>query len=150
MIPNEFFAHEADEVFSAFASSLESGDLTPAFRSCIEVASEGFSDNFGATKAPYGTWPPHSPVTVAIHGPHPLLILTGDMYRAVTKEGSEGRIQDLEPRSLVLGTDLFYAAWQQYGTAKIPPRPFLWLDKPFVVQVTEVFADASYRIFVGV
>ncbi len=132
-------------------AQLQSFDFAPVWTALLEPVHEGFASNFDQTRAPYGTWPPHSPMTIALHGPHPLLILTGAMKRSVTQSGSEGRIEDIMRNEAIIGTSLFYAPYQQFGTSgphPIPARPFLWLEGSYVDQVHERFADeVASRLF---
>lgn len=137
----DFLASDAVQGFREFGDELLGMDFGPVFDSLIDPVHAGFVDNFDRTQAPYGRWPPHSPVTIMLHGPHPLLILSGTMKAAVSTRGSTGRIEELTPESLTIGTDLFYAPWQQYGTRKIPARPFLWLEGSHVDRITDLFAD---------
>jgi len=126
-----------------WASSLETMDHEPTFQSMLDPLHEGFTANFDNARAPYGQWPPHSPYTILLHGPHPLLILTGAMKRSVTQSGSDGRIEEFTRDQAIIGTSLFYAPYQQFGTAKIPARPFLWLEGSYVDRLHELFADAT-------
>jgi phage gpG-like protein len=150
MIPETFLAFEAVDVLGAWSDELATGSLEQPLRDCIGLLNNGFEDNFDATKAPYGQWPAHAPYTIQKYGPHPLLILTGVMKASVTESGSASRIEEVGTRQLAIGTDLFYAPYQQFGTRKIPPRPFLWLDAPWVDQVAERFATGVLVQTVGV
>jgi HK97 gp10 family phage protein len=64
----------------------------------------------------YG-WPPLGPAAVAKHGDTPLLD-TGEMRDSIQHtvvSSHEGYV----------GTNSTYAKYQEFGTSKIPPRPFL-------------------------
>jgi phage gpG-like protein len=139
------------EVIRATFEQLETLDYAPIFESLLGTFHEGIERNFDNRQAPYGTWPPHSPMTIAIHGPHPLLILTGAMKRSVTQRGSEGRIEDIMRNQATIGTSFFYAPYQQFGTSgphPIPARPFLWLEGSYVDRLHEQFTDAvTARLF---
>jgi phage gpG-like protein len=71
------------------------------------------------------------------------------MLASVTQQGAEGRIESVGDRDAEVGTSLFYAGFQQFGTSKIPSRRFLWLDSPSVDAVLEVFADKAFQIVIG-
>jgi phage gpG-like protein len=139
------------DLMQATISQLEAFDFAPVFTSMLETLHQGFESNFDQTRAPYGQWPPHSPMTIAIHGPHPLLILTGVMKRSVTQSGVEGRIEDIMKNEAIIGTSLFYAPYQQFGTSgphPIPARPFLWLEGSYVDRLHERFVDeVESRLF---
>ena len=132
---------------------LQSFDFAPVFESVLDILHEGFASNFDQTRAPYGQWPPHSPMTIALHGVHPLLILTGAMKAAVTQSGSSDRIEEITQTEAIIGTSLFYAPYQQYGTSgprPIPARPFLWLEGDYVDQLHERFADEVASRLLGI
>lgn len=132
-------------------AALDSFDFAPTFESMIDTFHQGIIANFDNTQAPYGQWPPHSPMTIAIHGPHPLLILTGAMKRSVTQRGADERIEEIMRNEMNIGSSLFYAPYQQFGTNgpnPIPARPFLWLESSYVDRLHEQFADdITTRIF---
>jgi phage gpG-like protein len=146
MIPQEFLASDASAILGSFANELASMSFVDAFKKTTDSLHDGFQANFTNTRAPYGTWPPHAPYTIQKYGPHPLLILTGAMLASVTQSGSDGRIEQISSNEMVIGTSLFYAGFQQYGTLKIPPRPFLWLDGDHLEKVTEAFVSAISSI----
>lgn len=91
--------------------------------------------NFDRAEDASGTpWKPHSPVTIAIHGPHPLLILSGDMKKAAT--GGAGSILKVKAGSkntvAIIGiskTAIPYAWFHQVGTVKMPRRQFFYLSR---------------------
>jgi phage gpG-like protein len=138
---SDMLASDASMGLRQFGDELFNMDFGPVFESLIDPVHEGVAENFDATRSPSGKWPPHSPVTIMLHGPHPLLVLSGTMKAAVTSRGSSGRIEEFTRDSLTFGTDLFYAPYQQYGTRKIPARPFLWLEGSYVDRITDMFAD---------
>lgn len=132
---------------------LQSFEFAPVFESVLDILHEGFSSNFDQTRAPYGQWPTHSPMTIALHGVHPLLILTGAMKAAVTQSGAASRIEEITQTEAIIGTSLFYASYQQYGTNgpnPIPARPFLWLEGDYVDQLHERFADEVATRLLGI
>jgi phage gpG-like protein len=72
------------------------------------------------------------------------------MKRSVTQSGSDGRIEEIMRTEAKIGTSLFYAPYQQFGTRKIPARPFLWLEGSYVERLTNQLADAMMaRVFNG-
>lgn len=148
MIPREFMASDAVAVLGEFARDFESKSLEPAFAGIAQDLRESFGSNFANTRAPYGTWPPHSPYTVQKYGPHPLLILSGKLLASVTTQGAEGSIERYLARELEMGTDLFYSGWQQRGTVKIPARPYVWLTDENLARVSERFAEICWTILV--
>lgn len=73
-------------------------------------------------------WVPHAPSTVARYGPHPLLILYEAMYGSLTGQ-SEHHYESITENSLEWGTTVVYAAAQNYGTERIPPREFMYFNQ---------------------
>lgn len=149
MMPKEFLASDAAQVFSEFGASLESEDLRPVFESMVDTVNDGIGDNFANARGPLGSWPPHAELTIKLYGPHPLLILTGAMLASLTKRNTESRIEIFGDRSLEIGTDLFYARVQQYGGGNIPARPYVWLAKPYIDELAEIFAKRIGEVFFG-
>jgi phage gpG-like protein len=146
----DILAENISDELSRMAQRLESFDFSPVWNEMLDPLHEGFSSNFDQTRGPDGIWPPHAPYTILLHGPHPLLILTGAMKRSVTQSGSEGRIEELMRNEAKIGTSFFYAPYQQFGTRKIPARPFLWLEGSYVERLTNQLADAMMaRVFNG-
>lgn len=149
MIPKQFDAEFAEYWLDELAQSMENTSLVESFKEIVPILHEGFADNFSSTKSPSGTWPPHSPYTIAKYGPHPLLILSGAMLASVTNSGSDGSIEEVGPREMALGTSIFYAGFQQFGTVRIPARRFLWLDSPFMDRLSDTFAASCFTIIMG-
>lgn len=79
-------------------------------------------------------WKPHAPLTIALYGPHPLLILSEDMKRAAT--GGAGSIFVIKAgakKSVVIvgisSVSIPYAWKHQHGSGRIPQREFFYLHK---------------------
>ncbi len=150
MIPDVFDALDAPAVMRSFANDLLTVDFHDAFEACVETVNSGFEENFDEARAPDGPWKPHAPLTILLHGVHPLLILSGKMKASVTQRGTEERVENIGARDAAFGTDLFYAGYQQFGTMKIPARRFLWLGPVWVDAVTEKFSAVAFQILIGV
>ena len=133
----------------AILLKIEQQSFQPALDACVPVCNEGFKKNFDKTQGPPGVWAPHSPYTIQKYGPHPLLILSGAMLASVTQSGAESRIESVGARDAEIGTSLFYAGYQQFGTDKIPARRFLWLDAESVDSVVDAFAGSAFQIIFG-
>ena len=149
MIPKEFPAEEAEYWLDELAQGMESGSFAEAFTRIVPNLQNAFGDNFERAEGPSGDWAPHAPYTIAKYGPHPLLILSGDLLRSVTETGEKGSVQQIGEREMALGTSLFYAGWQQRGTSKIPPRPFLWLDDSWSSEIVDEFATGVVLVLFG-
>jgi phage gpG-like protein len=91
------------------------GNLRPALlRAAIEVLDTAKMRIRSGGDPP---WPPTKPPSNL----HPPLIKTGTLFRSF----SDGDAVTDIPMGLRVGTNLFYAPFQQFGTRTIPSRPFL-------------------------
>lgn len=82
-------------------------------------------------------WPPLSPAYAAWKRRHfpnkSLLVLTGKMKNSLTVNKSRNVIFNRAGgRQLILGTRIKYAKFHQYGTKKMPARPFIKIDQGLV------------------
>lgn len=82
-------------------------------------------------------WEPLSPAYALWKGRHypgrPLLVLKGRMKRSLTKDTSRDMIFSRKGgRQLIIGTRISYAKFHQYGTSKMPARPFIKVDQGVV------------------
>jgi HK97 gp10 family phage protein len=85
-----------------------------------EIIEAGCKMLAASAKSGIGTykfgWPALGPEAVATHGDTPLLD-TGELQSSIewNASGNEGFVGTNDPK----------AAWQEFGTSRIPPRPFL-------------------------
>lgn len=69
--------------------------------------------------------------TIAGHGlGQPILQQSGRLFSSVTRKGAKGHIREFGPTHLRFGTELPYAALQQFGGI-VKPRTAKWLALPF-------------------
>ena len=149
MIPKEFEAEYAEYWLDELFQEMSTGSFAPAFERIVPNLQDAFGDNFENAEGPDGAWAPHAPSTVAKYGPHPLLILSGDLVRSVTETGATGAIQDIKPREMAIGTSIFYAGWQNSGTDLIPARTFLWVDYSLYGELSDEFATGVMSVLFG-
>ena len=57
--------------------------------------------------------------------PHPLLRKSGTLFRSLVQPGARGNVDIRSPHSLEYGTDIAYADYHEFGTSRIPSRPYL-------------------------
>jgi HK97 gp10 family phage protein len=76
-------------------------------------------------------WPKLGPAAVAKHGDTPLLD-TGALRDSIEIT--------LEPKRAIVGTNNEYAEYQELGTSRIPPRPFMG---PAAIHATKVIGPAA-------
>jgi phage gpG-like protein len=70
------------------------------------------------------------------------LIDTGTLMRSVTaRTPTAGSIRKLTKTELVIGTNVEYAPYHQYGTKYIPARPFLQILPEDKENITQIFKD---------
>jgi hypothetical protein len=113
--------------------------LTEGADRVFESIAENFSRKEDASGKP---WPAHSPMTVQLHGVHPLLVLSGAMRQAAS--GSSGSIRKWSKQqgrqSLGLGISIskipYYPA-HQYGQGRIPRRQFFYVSRRDSKQLVE-------------
>ena len=57
--------------------------------------------------------------------PHPLLRKSGTLFRSLVQPGAQGNVDIRSEHSLEYGTDIAYADYHEFGTSRIPARPYL-------------------------
>ena len=132
-----------DELIAELEIQAQAMDDLPIARDLEQeitsVMYAGIQQNYNLSATAWGmAWAPHAPSTIARYGPHPLLILTGAMEAASTSSGVRGNYLEVNDRSVVIGVDLPYAAAQQYGTDKIPARPFFDLPDEAIADLEDL------------
>lgn len=111
------------------------------------VMRQNFEEIFDRQEDEFGTaWPPHSPATVAMMGPHPLLIWTEALIGSVTGRNSFG-FDEYGDDHYVLTTTVPYAAYHQHGTSRMPARPFFYLSEPTRERIQGIVIDAIKERF---
>jgi phage gpG-like protein len=138
---------ELESVLMSFADQLENDPFDDAITESKVPIAEGFVEIFAMQQdSRGGVWPEHSPVTVKIHGEHPLLILTGDMYSSLTREGGDYNVMNVGDRSLSWGTSVTYAVKQNFGGLNengsyTPAREFMWWSETMKSEVSRLIFD---------
>jgi len=122
-------------------------DLTPLMGSIAGMLSDGAKRAFEDERAPDGSgWAKVSAVTIALseksgHTPISILQRSGHLARSISSQ--------VTPTSVSVGTNVIYAAVQQFGAAKrqfkgvapwrrIPARPFLGLSDDARDEIREL------------
>jgi phage gpG-like protein len=141
------------ESVEQFAKSCEQmgrdlgADNTMAMRYSAEVVRQKVADNFNQASTATGTpWPAHSAITVLIYGPHPLLILEGDLSSAAVGEGASGHVERVGPGLLDFGVSVDvipYARVHQEGwpEANIPQREYLAVSEHEIDDIANALAE---------
>lgn len=139
------FDHEMAEADRLHRELPIASDMQEAITDALYA---GIKENFISQATAEGIpWAPHAPLTTKIHGPHFILILSGDMLVASTEQGTYGNYHEVSDRSIVIGVDLDYAEAQQFGDEqrRIPARPFF--DAP--EEAIEKIEDIAYSYLVN-
>ena len=68
----------------------------------------------------FGRWQPR-----VDNLPHPLLRKSGTLFRSLVQPGAPGNVDIRSEHSLEYGTDIAYADYHEFGTSRIPARPYL-------------------------
>ena len=134
---------EIGQAMSALADTFINESLEWELKQCADVCRREIAGNYDRGGSALGAWPPHAPATVARYGPHPLLILSGDMQAASVQQGAKGHIEQINDRQLTMGVDastggIIYAMAQQFGHGRIPPRPFIVIGDEAIQQCKNI------------
>jgi hypothetical protein len=142
-----------DEFLTMLATAsdrLDKADFRPALRAAGEQFSDEVAGNFLREEDSDGNpWAPHAPLTIALHGVHPLLRLSYAMYRAATDLDAATALQLLEDRKITIGIDgnqIPYAWKQDEGAGRIPAREFFYLSGDSVERVGEAIEEAGFDV----
>lgn len=120
--------------------------LTKTLKAWLAHVAGSLGVGFQQSKSPSGeTWKPlarkrpkgHN------HGSRPLIDF-GDMQASVISTGP-GHIEEVSDDSAKMGTDDRKAVFHQYGTSKIPARPFVGITDEMVDLAAEMVADDVLR-----
>lgn len=97
-------------------------DMRPVMAEIGEALREASMEAFDTETAPDGRrWKPLSPVTIARRRggpPYRILQDTGTLRQSITRQVDS-------PLSVVVGTRVSYGAKHQFGSGRVPARPFL-------------------------
>lgn len=132
-IQAEDFGRVAGEMAQAFVTM----PLTPAMREMKYVAEESIAVNFLDGKEAGGqAWSPRKRAY-----PWPILIKTGHLMRSAVAEGEPGHVENVGDRELMTGTNVFYAGFHQFGTERMPARPFEAVPDAAVDEMENLLVD---------
>lgn len=131
----------------AWSAEIESNTLEEPLMSLAPLVFREFEGHFDSAQGPSGKWPPRK-----YDYPWPILIKTGFLKAAATEQGAPGNISRFKDGWAEFGVDVSvvnYAAFHEYGTSKLPPRPWAWMSSDAEDEVAERLIDALYALFVG-
>jgi phage gpG-like protein len=146
MLPQSINSEDLEAELSRWAQSIELENLGRALLETGTIVREDFNDHFVQAQGPDGAWPPRK-----YQYPWPILIKTGKLKETATTEGAPGNIARFRAGFAEFGLDVSvvnYAGFHEYGTSKLPPRPWAWLSSEAEEAAANAFADAVYRLLV--
>jgi len=112
------------------------GDPRPALERLRRMLAQGEQQVFSTQGASIGVhWA--APVEADRKSDPALLVATGALRASLTGEGS-GETSELQMR---FGTDVPYAHFHQYGTSRMPARPFMGMPTNVVHGASDLFAQ---------
>lgn len=116
----EIQAGDFGRVAAEMSHALASAPMTGLMRELKLVAEEAIAVNFlDGKEAGGGAWAPRKR-----NYPWPTLIKTGHLMRSATTEQEPGHIEHIGDREMSTGTSVAYAGFHEYGTERMPARPF--------------------------
>ena len=115
-----------EELAAAFqAMSRSVSDWRPYWPTIAAVFYESTRQRFASDG--FGTWPRlsdgYAKWKIKNFPGEGILSATGNLRRSLTDRFGPNAVYEEEPQSLLLGTNIPYATYHQYGTSKMPPRP---------------------------
>lgn len=129
------------------------GDLTIPFteiakefyrsnRFIFKLKSKGQYEDFKGKKGEDGMTPYQrfKQKKTGLNKGYPLLKFTGRLEKSIVEPSSPDAIAIITKSSAVLGTNVEYGKFHQYGTKNLPMRPFLFLDPS-----TTIYSDVASR-----
>jgi hypothetical protein len=135
-------------------SELESADYSEPLLESGKQFGKEVSGNFDRNEDFNGQpWKPHAPLTIKLHGEHPLLRLTYAMFNAAIDLQNSAAKYTLENNVITIGIDanqIPYANAQNEGFERIPQREFFYLNEDGQKAVGKVLEDSCFKIVTGV
>lgn len=115
---------QVDRTLAGIADRAE--DARPAWEQMADNFERMEQRQFASQGASAGSsWAPLSPPYAAWKAQHypgkPILRRTDDLWRSLTRRPFG--VEVIEPRSMIIGSDVSYGAYHQRGSGRLPRRP---------------------------
>ena len=129
-------------------------DFRPAFK-IIRILMLGVSrDSFQNSRTPEGkSWPPLKNARrrprdkrKGRKGKDKPLLDTGLLRASVTTPQGKDHVDKETPTTLVIGSNLFYAGFHQFGTRTIPVRKYLGWNRELIERTKVVVRDHAIKV----
>jgi phage gpG-like protein len=99
------------------------GDPRPAFELMVRALRQSERETFSSSGAALGvSWPPAADPSRKTDSR--LLVASGRLMNSLASMTGDS-VAEVQTTSLRFGTDVPYASYLQYGTSRMPARPFL-------------------------
>ena len=124
---------------------LRSLDWTPAFKQIRLLLISATKKNFAQGSSPDGEpWAPLLHPRRRSKGVDRPLRDTGLLMASVT--GGSNSVDSVTPQSLIVGSNLFYAGFHQFGTRKMVARPFLGMTEDVAQKIEWICAEYLEKV----
>lgn len=147
MLPLRIEADEVEDVIRDWAHEIITETYERQLMALAPIAFRDFDSHFLNAQGPDGAWAPRTRQYA-----WPILIKTGALQYAAGTEGGQGNISRWKSGWAEFGLDVNvvnYAAFHEYGTSRMPARPWCWLSSEAEDQAAKQFLDDVYLLFVG-
>jgi phage gpG-like protein len=147
MLPQRMYADDVEGAFRDWAQQIITETYEVPLMALAPVVFYDFDQHFSNAAGPYGAW-----AVRTRQYPWPILVKTGALQYAAGTQGARGNIDRWNAGWAEFGVDgsiVNYAGFHEYGTSRMPARPWCWLSPEAEDKAAAQFLDAVYALFVG-
>lgn len=141
-------APNADEIsrrLRRYATQIE--DARPAFTLMVRALRRSEQETFSSQGAALGSrWPAAADPARKVD-PR-LLVASGDLMNSLAGQTGES-VAEIGPTRMKFGTGVPYGRFHEYGTGRMPARPFLGLSDNQARELLNIMHDYSVRYAEG-
>lgn len=145
MTPSEFA-----DMLESVPSRIRTADYRRPLKAVAREVGHSVEGNFARQESSEGVqWDEHAPLTIKLHGPHPLLRLSYAMFNASTNPDDPNAKLDVSNNEMAFGVDeaaLPYARKQNAGAGRIPAREFFYVRDSEQPRLEDAFRGETDRI----
>lgn len=129
------------------ASRLPAADWTPAFRDVGIYLNGRARDCFDGSHAPDGSaWLPLKSPSKRRGGSSAKPLRDTDVLMASMSSAGPGHVHQVAGPTLTWGSNLDRAEWHQWGTGRIPARPFLGITPAMEARIVQILGHHVKRM----
>lgn len=139
------YVEDLMQEMDSLADQLMSDGFGPELLGLGGLVREEFELHFMMAQGPDGPWPER-----VREYPHPILRKTRKLLSAATIEGASGNVARSQESVAEFGVDgsvVDYAAFHEYGTVKLPPRPWAYLSDTKEEEAADRFGHLLFEKF---